>query len=138
MKDRDTTIEHLQHLNESAKTATDALNKTLVEAKSKFLKDQSNVIREYEREVKLWKKQLSKTRKKHLKLQTKLDALENDTTQIDYEEVHHDNSITDHTSTINQDICGNPTEFILICEICAEEITDYAREYYCGEAINPV
>ena len=97
--------------------------------------EKNEIINDYGKEVKSWKKELENANKNHLNLKKKLEILtvdRNSASHIDLD----DSSPSNFAFSVSA-----PSNFIqpnlAKCNICAADITDYLPEYFCGEAISP-
>ena len=124
LSNREETIKSLESAGTSARAAVTALNTKLVEKVNEFKVEKNEVIKEHEREVKEWKRDLGKARKVQKKLQKKLDALE-------AKEATDEESLQAADQTIDLD-------WYECYSICASSIVDYVPQYFCGQLVNPV
>ena len=145
LKEKDDIITNLEALNVSSKAVADKLNKHLVEKIGTFDTEKKLLIKEYEGQVKMWRKELGNANRKHIKLQKKFEHLEISATRFDNTLVLNEVSKLarpDVTERYKDSECISsfvPVTVVPVdsCSICAAEINDYVPEYICGLAMDP-
>ena len=85
----------------------------------------------------MWRKELGKANSKHIKLEKKFGLLH--TLSSSFTSDHHSEEYL--ANSRQYEMCSEidmQNMGVTNCSICASEITDYVREYFCGEVVNPV
>ena len=86
-------------------------------------------MKEYETQVKVWKKELGQANRKHINLQKKLRKLES--TDADQ------HIIPTRLEPCQEEVTSSQAEPLICCSICSLEISCYIPEYFMGEVVNP-
>ena len=129
---RDDNIKDLEHANKIAKEVTDALHKKLKEAKIKYNKEKTEILKDHKAEVKALKKELGETNKENIKLKKKVEKFTNE----DLPKPESSPSIFPPPDPDLQESLKD-SEPQTLCSICSVPILDFKPRYFLGEMINP-
>jgi len=141
--DQKEVIDILEQEKRSARAAAEVLNRKLVDKTSMFEKEKSLIVKDYESQIKSWKKDLGKAVKQHKKLEKKFARFESNTIQpssstpFSPELTTNITSVYEEEDTVNENLCNISTANCEWCSICASVIVDYVPQYFMGEMMNP-
>ena len=130
LKNQEEIIKSLEVANDTAKAASDALNKTLVKRLDAIQIEKYEILNEYVDQANCWKKEIGIANRNHLKLMEKLQLLENDDITNQAEGNFHTKDQADEVITVNSvdNAVPQPTNLIGTCSICSIQIYDHAVE----------
>ena len=136
LEERDDTILKLEVACKMARESATTLNNIVNENRIKFEKEKLALFMEHKNEVKMWKRDLGNTIRKHRNLEEKIKALENR-----HKEDPGLEAISLLILDVNDDYSSVSNSHDLfngeICSICSRQIANYIPDYFCGEKINP-
>ena len=142
LKVRDETIQNLKMSNLAAMSAAEKVKKALIDKVDDYSREKAELIKEYEDQVTVWRKEFIKADEKHTILEKKFDMLEIDsiycTSDNHAEEMEPPYMEPDIDLTEFQQHENVNQKFINACSICAIQIFNRIPEYFCGEVVAPI
>ena len=132
VKEKEDIIYKLEKANQTARLVADRLNKALTDTRVSFEQEKNIILKEHKVDIKSWKKDLGKARQNQIKLEKKLELLQNTN-------IYKETVISEHDSKCSASDVPPSTEVVeTTCSICAIPIPNFIPSYFCGEQINSV